>query len=1129
MKKSIVLFGILFSLLVLTASAFQSDTKPELNSIIRLDRSQGLIPSYIYDLAYDNQGQLILASYGSGILVYNGKRFKPLLPDSVSDFPVVRRIVAFDDEVLFVHHTGVWHYKYGWEYPKEAFSGNFMVYLLRELSGERVILSNSEQSLLLEKDEEGEYSKATQPFPFPLKEFLEISDSMWLGIDMEGKVYFYNPKTKVLDKPIDLGFSVDKAFFFNKQLIFYGFGKIEFTDLNLNPIKSFSLTPDQRFYAFLEENDRIWMSGPKGLFQLKDEGVFEVPGLSDLANSQITKILKTPDGTIWMGSYQEGLFKLYDQDILKIRNNGQSLGYVTNLLANPAKENSTVVVTMNSAWMYESGSLKEFEIPDKPWFPNFEAGAVTKEGKIYLGGRQVFYTGKFGDPKFKKVEVDGLLFGSVLRIVPLPNQELLVGSLNGMFLLDSKLNIRKVFKNDLIRPTNISQISYLNEDLILFGNSVDLFLWKNGQIYKFSNPEIQGQIVYHTPFNSREIWLGNSNGEALLYDLIQEKVLMKIPSRIGELILSIGFGPQKQLLLATEIGPQLYFQDSSYRVYDERLQAYEVPFNSFRFFKNGDYLLGTINELFLVKDSYRPRKKSMPFLESLQVNDQLPTARPELGGIANSTLTLEPEMNNLLFTINHVVFQNGKEVEYSFKLNGFSDAWGPWQSGESVQFTNIPPGDYSLSVRVRYLDGELLEQKLPLKVQIKVPFWRSPVGLILAFLTIWAFFFFLLHFFERRNIQKNKKLAQLVADRTKDIAEINQNLENIIKSRTFDLENKNLELLKTIGEKNRFQRNEQIISSNTYDIVCLIDTSFRINLISDSIKDFLGISAREVQGKSIHEIFSDKLEVGKLIDYLNQSDSEKSGNPSILLPFQHAETNEEISVEIVGKKVFDYERSHLSGYVLNLRNVTERESLKNELVGVYRNIYRDFHDEVGNKLARIIALVSMAKIQLSSKSEIETTIQKVEVTAKNLYRDTRDFIWSLDETNNNLDELSIQIRDFGEQLFDGSAISFNYFSSNLSPIPIKPNRVRDILLVVKELMTNVLKHSEASQCDFFVRKQGRNIYFLILDNGIGLSRSDFGKGRGLRNIQFRSQRSGGTIVFREKERGTLIGILIPID
>ena len=60
--------------------------------------------------------------------------------------------------------------------------------------------------------------------------------------------------------------------------------------------------------------------------------------------------------------------------------------------------------------------------------------------------------------------------------------------------------------------------------------------------------------------------------------------------------------------------------------------------------------------------------------------------------------------NQNFFAVSFVAtdFINGENCRYSYKLENFNNVWMDTRSNEA-QFTNIPPGDYTL--KVKYNDG----------------------------------------------------------------------------------------------------------------------------------------------------------------------------------------------------------------------------------------------------------------------------------------------------------------------------------------------------------------------------------------------------------------------------------------
>ena len=140
----------------------------------------------------------------------------------------------------------------------------------------------------------------------------------------------------------------------------------------------------------------------------------------------------------------------------------------------------------------------------------------------------------------------------------------------------------------------------------------------------------------------------------------------------------------------------------------------------------------------------------------------------------------------------------------------------------------------------------------------------------------------------------------------------------------------------------------------------------------------------------------------------------------------------------------------------------EQENLRKEIA-------RDFHDEMGNQLTRIINYVSLLKLSANGNGNGHGNgngnghdlYTKVEDSAKYLYTGTRDFIWSIDPVNDELSKLFIHIRDFGEKLFEEKNINFRAFNGVKEKIKLPYGFSREANLIFKEAMTNAFKSSQA--------------------------------------------------------------------
>lgn len=207
--------------------------------------------------------------------------------------------------------------------------------------------------------------------------------------------------------------------------------------------------------------------------------------------------------------------------------------------------------------------------------------------------------------------------------------------------------------------------------------------------------------------------------------------------------------------------------------------------------------------------------------------------------------------------------------------------------------------------------------------------------------------------------------------------------------------------------------------------------------------------------------------------------------------------------------------------------LAERERIRKELV-------KDFHDEVGNYLARIINYVNLLRVNSEHPFSKETLYTKVEETSRKLYTGVRDLIWTIENQNNRFDSLFINLKDFGDQVLS-PAINFRAHNDIKSRRLLNDGIAKDILLIYKEAITNVLKHAQASQCVLTIKKSENTIIFQLMDDGVGISpeiiessshRSN-PNGMGLSNFFERAKRIGGKIsIDSELDKGTRITLIL---
>jgi ligand-binding sensor domain-containing protein/signal transduction histidine kinase len=205
----------------------------------------------------------------------------------------------------------------------------------------------------------------------------------------------------------------------------------------------------------------------------------------------------------------------------------------------------------------------------------------------------------------------------------------------------------------------------------------------------------------------------------------------------------------------------------------------------------------------------------------------------------------------------------------------------------------------------------------------------------------------------------------------------------------------------------------------------------------------------------------------------------------------------------------------------NLNKILTIEKIRlEEQAKVRKRMARDFHDNMGNQLASITMFTSLISLKLKNRTEeVDQLLKNIEKHSRSLFTGTKDFIWSIDPESDDLDNLFTYIKDFGEEFFENTEISFfsDIQGEMKEGISLPSGWSRQLVLIFKEAMTNTLKHAQASEVYFHLQLKENSFVLIVEDNGIGIPEKILSKGNGLRNMKSRAGQIGGELIFGSRE------------
>lgn len=208
-------------------------------------------------------------------------------------------------------------------------------------------------------------------------------------------------------------------------------------------------------------------------------------------------------------------------------------------------------------------------------------------------------------------------------------------------------------------------------------------------------------------------------------------------------------------------------------------------------------------------------------------------------------------------------------------------------------------------------------------------------------------------------------------------------------------------------------------------------------------------------------------------------------------------------------------------YAEEIERIRAEEEIK-----LRKKAAEDFHDELGHRITKISLYNELLKRTLKDQESGSLTyMQKISELSSNLSSGVKDFIWTLDPGKDTLYDVAIRLKDFGDDLFDKSSISFRTsgVEERYSNITMPMDWRRHTMLIFKEAMNNILKYSNAKNVLLTFSIHENEIDISLTDDGDGFDLNKIKQGRGLKNIRMRAASLNGKVdIESTKGEGTSI-------
>jgi PAS domain S-box-containing protein len=209
-----------------------------------------------------------------------------------------------------------------------------------------------------------------------------------------------------------------------------------------------------------------------------------------------------------------------------------------------------------------------------------------------------------------------------------------------------------------------------------------------------------------------------------------------------------------------------------------------------------------------------------------------------------------------------------------------------------------------------------------------------------------------------------------------------------------------------------------------------------------------------------------------------------------------------------------------------LNDVTERKRLERGIIEIanreQQRIGSDLHDGLGQELTGIALMLRGVAAQLSKeKSGARLDVEDVIGLVNNAIENTRTLARGLSPVSAERGGLMAALRALAARASERYGVHVEFRDGVKTPLHLNDTYATHLYRIAQEALTNVVRHSFASEVTIGLETLGDELQLRIDDNGRGFTPQppDGVAGLGLKMMRYRAQMLGGDLVLETSANG----------
>lgn len=689
----------------------------------KIIKADSKFASTINDITEDHEGNVIVASQNSGILVINKNFEKKPIIEPFKGKLIYTLALNSDNRLLIGTDNGIELYNYDSDPQKVKF--------LSLISGIPPTKINTIHKTL-------------------------VGDNYWIGTDDAG-ILKIKKTTKDNYTLENLGILLQLQNE-NVQSVFE----------DENSILWISTKGKGLFKVILNKTDNI---------SIRD--YINYNSANGLDQDLIKSTFKDREGNIWVATYGNGLaalinesFIYYDfKNIIK-GNNIQAVCY---------DKDGYWIGGNNTIIHIKTGLNKTNEIYSQS--SGLPSGDVTA---LYLDKSETLWIGTLKSGVFqllkgaKKITAflhpDNSLGNSINSITGF-NDIVYISTKNGIFKINSVTHKQEHFStSEGIPPlpyNNIHQTfvdSKGNDWVATRSNNV--FALNNELTY---NPKGGGEIDFTaiTQDSYGTIWAGtNGNG---IFQFLKDTMnyFIRRQGLKSDYCYTLNADKSGNIWVGHQQGlSRINVKTHQIKIFGSEYISGDINFNASSQDSSGNILFGTTDGLVLFESTKNKKSASAPIpnITSIIINDKEYSI--------NNKITLPYSSYRLKIEFIGLNYSNPEQVIYQYKLDGFDPDWSETTKNRTAIYSRLTNGNYKFLLKACNGDGVCVEMPFTFELEIRKPFWATWWFFTIAILILVGSVYYIIKSRERKQKEFQIYLEKLLDERTREVREQKEEIES---------------------------------------------------------------------------------------------------------------------------------------------------------------------------------------------------------------------------------------------------------------------------------------------------------------------------------------------------------------